>query len=115
MIQMLNNVDIVTVDLCITDKSNQQLWWERPWMPSHRNRKFRNPCYQRFWAMLMYKRAWQDPGYNAKKASALGVDPRMRRFQWVHRRDIMPDCVLTTVRAWFPKARGVDYMNHKWG
>ena len=101
---------------CITDESNQQLWWERqPRIPSQQNRKFRKPCYQRFWAMLMHKQAWQDPRYKAKKAAALGVDPRMRRFKWVHRRDIMPDCVLTTVRTWFPNVRGVDYMNHKWG
>jgi hypothetical protein len=38
---------------CITDESNRQLWWERqPRIPSQQNRKFRKPCFQRFWAML---------------------------------------------------------------
>ena len=40
-------------------------------------------------------------------------DHRTQRFDW-HKRDIMPKCVITLVRHWFPNPGGFPYMGHMW-
>ena len=62
----------------------------------------------------MYHRdAWKDLRYLAEKLKALQADPRHRKNEW-RRRDIMPKCVLSLVRTWFPNPDGVPYMGHLW-
>ena len=63
--------------------------------------------------MMFHRRVWDDPRYKRKKQLALQSDPRFRRYVW-HRRDIMPNCVLTIVHQWLPKPQGAPYMGHMW-
>lgn len=99
---------------CITNERNRQLWWEDESItPNRRNSGLRKEKYQRFWTMMFHRDAWKDPRYVAAKAVALQSDRRQRQFEW-HRRDIMPKCVLSLVRGWFPNPPGVPYMGHLW-
>jgi hypothetical protein len=100
---------------CITDEFNRQLWWPRdPLQPNALNSKMRKKCYKNFWTMLYHREVWQDPRYKARKALALGLDPQRHRFIWIHKRDIIPDCVLKLVRLWYPNLPNVPYMGHMW-
>lgn len=102
---------------CITDASNQQMWWEMNCRaPSESNSKRRKSHYQRFWVMLLHHGAWTKDAYRLKKIAALqnrgihawaGPNPK-------HPRDIMPDCVLSMVRGWLPNPPTIPYMGHKW-
>ena len=47
--------------------------------------------------MMMHRGVYDDPRYKHKKHLAVQRDPRYEHFVW-HRRDIMPKCVLQTVR-----------------
>ena len=62
--------------------------------------------------MMFNRRAWHDPRYLDKKADALSL-PR-NRHHWIHRRDIIPLCVLKFARDNFPNPDGVPYMGHLW-
>ena len=100
---------------CVTDDSNRQLWWEiAPKPSSKKNNKLRKPVYKRFWTMLFHRRAFLDVRYSARKAQALGLNPRRKKYQWLHRRDLLPNCVLDIVRQWYPNPLNMPYMGHKW-
>ena len=99
---------------CITSEANKQFWWESDDVPpSVNNHGIRKEKYKRFWTMMFHQRVWDDPRYKRKKQLALQSDPRFRRYVW-HRRDIMPNCVLTIVRQWLPNPQGAPYMGHMW-
>ena len=99
---------------CITDEQNRQMWWENEnQAPSRRNSALKKERYKRFWTMMFHREAWKDPRYQAEKLKALRADPRQRKYEW-HRRDIMPKCVLSLVRQWFPNPVGVPYLGHLW-
>ena len=38
----------------------------------------------------------------------------MKHFKW-HKREIMPNCILETVRNWFPKTESEEYVGHHCG
>lgn len=100
---------------CITDECNRQLWWptedQGAFLHNHKQRK---EAYKRFWTMLFHRNVWNDTRYIERKCDALGVDPGRNHYGWIHRRDIMPDCVIDLVRGWYPNPKGVQYMGHKW-
>ena len=97
---------------CITSEENRQLWWETESVPPHaQNRKLRKEAYRKFWTMLLHKGVWNHPDYKAKKQEALAEEGRRCVF---HRRDILPECVLKTVRGWYPNPPGRNYMGHLW-
>ena len=99
---------------CITYEQNRQFWWEdNTEAPCRRNSALRKEKYKRFWTMMFHRDAWKVPRYQAEKLRALRADPRHRKYEW-HRRDIMPKCVLSHVRQWFPNPAGVPYMGHLW-
>ena len=99
---------------CITSQRNRQLCWESDAVPpSDSNHGIRKEKYKRFWTMMMHRGVWDDPRYKHKKHLALQRDPRYKHFVW-HRREIMPKCVLQTVRHWLPNPDGVPYMGHLW-
>ena len=105
---------------CITDASNQQLWWDSEPQEAHeRNSVIRKGLYKRFWTMLFHRGAWLDPRYKQKKADALQQDKNRQHYVWgggkAHKRDIMPDCVLQCVRSWYPNPPRLQYMGHRWG
>lgn len=99
---------------CITSETNRQFWWETDEAPpSGNNHGLRKEKYKRFWTMMFHRGVWDEPRYKLKKQIALQSDPRLRNYVW-HRRDIMPKCVLTTVRQWLPNPEGLPYMGHMW-
>lgn len=99
---------------CITSERNRQLWWEdEDTNPSPRNYALRKEVYKRFWTMMFHRDVWNDPRYTEAKIVALQNDPRCRNLVW-HRRDIMPKCVLSLVRGWFPNLPGAPYLGHLW-
>jgi hypothetical protein len=56
---------------------------------------------------------WNDDRYIVMKADAMSQDHRRQRYDW-HKRDIMPKCVVSLARHWFPNPRGFPYMGHMW-
>ncbi|CAC5410207.1 unnamed protein product [Mytilus coruscus] len=99
---------------CITDEQNRQMWWHGQSEVSHqRNSSLRKEHYKRFWTMLLHRGAWNDDRYIVMKSDAMTRDHRTQRFDW-HKRDIMPKCVVTLVRCWFPNPGGFTYMGHMW-
>jgi hypothetical protein len=75
--------------------------------------------YKRFWTCLLHRGVWDNPIYIDRKKSALQCEnnqdivfsgPR----GGYHRRDLMPQCVLTLVRSWLPNPKSKPYMGHKW-
>jgi hypothetical protein len=100
---------------CITNDRNRQQWWQHIPKPPHQlNTKLRKDAFKRFWTMLYHRRVWHDDRYLDRKRQALGLDRRRNIYHWIHRRDIMPDCVLKVVRAWYPNPPGMAYMGHMW-
>jgi hypothetical protein len=100
---------------CITNDRNRQQWWiGQPRPCSRLNNKARKPCYKKFWTMLFHRRVWKDARYLQRKKAALGLDPNFNMFHWMHRRDIIPNCVLKTVRNWYPNPEGLPYLGHMW-
>ena len=59
--------------------------------------------------MLLHRGIWNDDRYVVMKADAMSRDPRRQRYDW-HKRDIMPKCVVSLVRHWFPNPRGFPYI-----
>ena len=51
--------------------------------------------------------------YIVMKADAMSQDHRRQRYDW-HKRDIMPKCVVSLARHWFPNPGGFPYMGHMW-
>lgn len=105
---------------CITDPSNKQMWWEEEQQPPHaRNSSIRKGLYKRFWTMLYHRQVWQDPRYLERKSLVLNQDNLRVHRVWsggrLHKRDLMPKCVLDLVRSWLPNPPTLDYMGHRWG
>ena len=99
---------------CITHEHNRHTKWPaQNALPSASNKMFRRKLYGIFWTAMANRGAWTDNRYKAKKARALGQDPRMSFFTW-HKRDILPECILQRVRRWFPKATDEEYVGHRW-
>lgn len=98
---------------CITSETNKQMWWpESCELPHQRNSSLRKEHYKRFWTMMLHRGAWNDDRYLTMKADALSRYNR-QRYDW-HKRDIMPKCVVSLVRKWFPNPGGFPYMGHMW-
>ena len=106
---------------CITDEKNHQFWWNtEPEAPHRRNSWMRKQLYQKFWIMLLHRLVWQDPRYLARKQAVLReAGLPSHDVVWsggrLHKRDIMPQCVIKLVRGWLPNPPDVEYMGHKWG
>lgn len=97
---------------CITAEDNRQMWWaDRFAAPRRVNRRFRKEAYRKFWTMLLHKGVWGLPQYKAKKQAAL--EAAGKRYVY-HRRDILPKCVVSLVRKWYPNPPGIDYLGHRW-
>ena len=100
---------------CVTSEDNRQGWWEDEHPPQRSNHLLRKPIYRRFWTMLANRGAWRDPRYLQKKTAELNIGhDHVMVGPGIHPRDIMPDCVLKTVRTWLPNMPGQPYMGHKW-
>ena len=90
---------------CVTSELYRQTWWlENGLPPEVGNNSLRKRMYYKFWSMLFHRGLWCDERYLAKK-------PRQGAANF--KREIMPDCVFTKVRGWYPNPDGEDYMGHK--
>lgn len=100
---------------CVTNERFRQSWWgQDPRLPSRFNSRIRKDTYKKFWTMLYHRYAWHDERYRTKKRQALRTHNRHEGWVGYHVRDIMPDCVLTLVRTWYPNLDKVPYMGHLW-
>lgn len=85
-----------------------------------KNRITRRRMYCKFWSVMDYRGAWQDPRYIAKKRKELqqaGYISESTVWQTALgqvQREIMPDCVVTMIRGLYPNPPGVPYTGHKW-
>ncbi len=68
------------------------------------NRRVR---YGHYWKVISNMNGWRHTRYLAKKR-------QVGEFAVYHRREIMPECVLTQVRDLYPNPPGQAYMGHKW-
>ena len=99
---------------CITAESHRQSWWpQNDFVPHHLNSKDRKKCYRAFWTMLFHRNVWRDLRYRQRKTIALQRNGR-RGHVCIHKRDIMPDCVVKLVHRWYPNRQGESYMGHMW-
>ena len=99
---------------CITSDQHKQFWWaDLPESPKRTNSKLRKTAYRKFWTMLYHRGIWNSQDYKDRKTRSLGYDPDRSRCIY-HRRDIMPVCVITCVRQWYPNPVSVPYMGHMW-
>lgn len=101
---------------CVTSEDHRQAWWEEVHTPHPGNHKRRKPIYKRFWVMLANRGAWSDPRYLQRKTISLNssLQDYVMVGPGLHPRDIMPECVLKTVRSWLPNMPSQPYMGHKW-
>ena len=100
---------------CITDETNRQMYWPaNNAVPNRFSNILRRKMYKNFWTMLYNRDVWRDERYRERKAQALGLRNNRQRFVWMHRRDLMPNCVLTQVRQWYPNLPNEPYMGHLW-
>ena len=99
---------------CITSECFRQMWWETDSVePDEKNHSLRKEKYKYFWTMLYHREVFLDERYINRKLEALKRDPRRRNTVY-HRREILPDCVLNTVRKWYPNPPDIPYMGHRW-
>ena len=99
---------------CITAERNRQAWWERIQHPARqKNSEARKRHYKRFWTMLDERKVFQKQVYQDRKKQALGRDPRYTKYTY-HKRELMPNCVISMVRRWLPNPSSMAYMGHKW-
>ena len=97
---------------CITDNDNRQLWWcDSAKDPEVQNSGKRKDCYRRFWAMMFHRGVWNTEEYKIKKDNILS---QKKNETVIVMREIMPECVLKTVRGWYPNPSTMPYMGHKW-
>lgn len=103
---------------CVTHEDFRQGWWPMENVEPHRkNHLYRKDLYRRFWTMLYHRGVWNLPEYIVKKESALELDAHRRKFVWSKdrdKRDIMPNCVISLIRTWFPNPACTAYMGHLW-
>ncbi len=64
---------------------------------------------------MLYRRGvFCDERYIERKERALDKQRKRQGKFIVSRRDLMPLCVVTQVRNWFPNTDNVNYKNHCW-
>lgn len=101
---------------CITSEDNRQAWWPEAQfaaLPAPINSTSRKRLYKKFWTMIYHRGGWACPQYLVKKDGIMQAGNPIRGDGRV-KREIMPDCVTTKVRAWYPNAEQQPYMGHRW-
>lgn len=85
------------------------------------NRVTRKTLYKKFWSVMDYRGAWNDPRYLDKKEAAMHEADNQEIVVWIKGpkaresvREIMPECILKLVRNLYPNPHGVPYMGHRW-
>lgn len=94
---------------CVAQANSTAPWLGHGQAPCERNASIRKDLYRRFWKCLANVGGWLIPEYLTKKSVTGGGD-------WIvmHRREIMPECVLKLVRNRYPNPKGIAYMGHMW-
>ena len=78
--------------------------------PCDNNSGIRHDKYSKYWKVIGNLGGWNDPQYLVRKVQIGGGG----QCVVVHRREIMPECVLKQVRGLYPNPAGRPYMGHKW-
>ena len=93
---------------CVTDR--HFTWLGNGQTPSSANSAVRKSMYSKFWKVLANLGVWNDPRYISRKKEVGGGG------EWIviHRREVMPVCVLKHTRDLYPNPQGQSYMGHKW-
>ena len=94
---------------CIADSNRNAPWLGQGQAPSNANPSIRKGLYRRFWKCINNSGGWLIPRYLAKKSTMGGG-----QYAVMHRREIMPDCVLELIRTLYPNPNGIPYMGHMW-
>lgn len=104
---------------CVT--THRQAWLGQGRAARLANRVTRKTLYKKFWSVMEYRGAWNDPRYMEKKAIAVQQADNQEIIVWTTGpkaresvREIMPECILKLVRSLYPNPPGVSYMGHKW-
>lgn len=73
------------------------------------NSTIRKRIYRRFWKIMANNKGWNIPEYIEKKI-------RIGGGNWVltHRRELMPECVVSLARQLYPNPKDIPYMDHMW-
>ena len=104
------------LDPCVT--YNRQSWLPSvPVQPHIRNRALRKTKYKKFWILMQRRGGWNEPRYQRKKERLLRREMHLDDEAWTsygERRDVMPDCVLDSVREIYPNPPNIPYMGHRW-
>lgn len=77
--------------------------------PSHHNSGIRKTLYRRFWHSIANCGGWMLRQYLDRKTQAAGTPAAV-----MHRREVMPQCVLTFCRDLYPNPKDKPYMGHMW-
>ena len=94
---------------CIVEQCADAPWLGTGNQPSPNNSGIRKDLYRRFWHTIANCGGWSTPQYEARKKAEAGLDRAV-----THRREVMPECVLTKCRTLYPNPKGQPYMGHKW-
>ena len=100
---------------CVT--TYPQAWLGNGQPPRAGNNVIRKKLYRNYWKMLDRRGAWYDPRYLQKERILFQqtFHPDLDESQVIVNsvRRVMPDCVLSQVRALYPNPKKVQYMGHK--
>ena len=93
---------------CCTSYDNNFVGAGQP--ASNCNPAIRRVRYRKYWSVISNLGGWTKESYIAKK--------RRRTYEAgenvLHRREIMPKCVLNQLRNLYPNPDGQPYIGHKW-
>jgi hypothetical protein len=93
--------------ICITARPKD--WLGQGQAACDDNSALRRVIYNHYWKMIDNLGEWRNPRYLEHKKQVGGGE-----WVVVHRREIMPLCVLTEVRHMYPNPPSVPYMGHMW-
>ena len=78
--------------------------------PCDNNSGIHKDKYRKYWMVINNLGGWNIPRYLAKKVQVANGG------QWavIHKREVMPECVLKQVRGLYPNPHGRPYLGHMW-
>ena len=97
---------------CVT--GNPQAWLGNGQNSHPRNSGIRKKIYKKFWKLMNDRNAFSCPHYIQKKSWMLARDQVDEYVIMTVAREIIPDCVLSVVRGFYPNPPSQPGMGHKW-
>ena len=88
--------------------SSQPSWLGTGQQGRDQNAGLRKVRYKKYWTLLDRRGAWRDDRYLREKRRLMRMDGVV-----VTRREVMPKCVIDSVRSLYPNHRN-PYVGHRW-